>query len=44
MIKIHYCCEDVKSHRSGGDTVPLSLGHSLENLVLKIARKIDPYE
>ena len=19
-----YCCEDVKSHRSGGDTVPLS--------------------
>ena len=20
-----YCCEDVKSHRSGGDTVPLSI-------------------
>ena len=21
-IAILYCCEDVKSHRSGGDTVP----------------------
>ena len=20
---LSYCCEDVKSHRSGGDTVPL---------------------
>ena len=20
-----YCCEDVKSHRSGGDTVPLNI-------------------
>ena len=22
-----YCCKDVKSHRSGGDTVPLSSLH-----------------
>ena len=23
-----YCCEDVKSHRSGGDAVPLNLFYS----------------
>ena len=22
---LSYCCQDVKSHRSGGDTVPLTL-------------------
>ena len=31
-----YCCEDVKSHRSGGDTVPLNSGqtrkHSCGNM------------
>ena len=27
-----YCCEDVKSHRSGGDTVPLN---SIQNQCFK---------
>ena len=27
-----YCCEDVKSHRSGGDTVPLMFVVSLRNI------------
>ena len=26
-----YCCEDVKSHRSGGDTVPLNTAHKTED-------------
>ena len=26
-----YCCEDVRSHRPGGDTVPLSEDPSLGN-------------
>ena len=26
-----YCCEDVKSHRSGGDTVPLNTAHKTKD-------------
>ena len=29
-----YCCEDVKSHRSGGDTVPLRMPGQLESIAL----------
>ena len=34
-----YCCEDVKSHRSGGDTVPLSRKHARINEDVRVSDK-----
>ena len=37
-----YCCEDVKSHRSGGDTVPLSIRDSCASIFQPVNRDRDP--
>ena len=38
-----YCCEDVNSHRSGGDTVPLIEGEEIFSEKTKIVKTLNSF-